>query len=178
METIMTAIKKAYEPILAILEANPEAKIKTVLEQIRGLASAKATRNATTFLKNDKGEVVAIFDYYFKRWMPVVGPKAVEFGKKEKTPTGFNNMSKEGVSLWTKQLREAKQAEIALLTRVTKGELKPTDIPAEQEKIKAQREAVAETDKGFATQDDLMKYLKKEGHNVAVQAIETKEVPA
>lgn len=157
------SIKKAFQPIMDILEANPDAKVKTVLEQIREYASAKASRNATNFLKDAEGVVVAIFDYYFKRWMPLVGDKAVEFGTKDKTPTGYNSMSKAGVSLWTKQLRVAKQAEVELLNKVMNGEVLPADIAAKQEEIKLQRDAIADTTDGFADQADLMKYLKKSG---------------
>lgn len=158
------SVKKAYTEIVALLEANKDKKVSSVLEQVIELASAKGNRAAgNTFMKDVKGNTVAIFDYYFKRWMPLVGDKAVEFGTKANTATGFNSMCKEGVSNWTKQQRVAKQAGADLLKRVAAGEVKPADIPAEQEKIEAERQAIVATELGFEDQAKLMKYLHKNG---------------
>ncbi|NCB95310.1 MAG: hypothetical protein EOM35_02400 [Negativicutes bacterium] len=164
----MATVKKAYQDIVNLLEANPDVKVSKILPQVIELAEAKNGAGAgTAFMKDAKGNVVAVLDYYFKRWMPVVGSKAVDFGAKAKTATGLNSMCKEGVSHWTKQQREAKNANAMLLTKVASGEVKPADIAKEQEKIEAARKAIVKTDLGFATQDELLAYLKKEGFTVA-----------
>ncbi len=166
------SIKKVYQPIVELLQTtianNPKAKITEVMDQVIAMASAKVSVGVgTTFLKDSAGNVVAIFDYYFKRWMPLVGANAVEFGKKANTATGFNTMSKEGVSHWTKQQREADNANKALIDRVVKGELQAGDIPAEQAKIEEARKAIVETTLGFATEDEVRAYLANEGVTLA-----------
>lgn len=158
------AIKKAYQDIVSLLEANADKKVSSILEQVVALASAKGGGGgAGAFIKDAKGTTVAIFDYYFKRWMPLVGTKAVEFGAKANTATGLNSMCKEGVSHWTKAQRVAKQANADLLTRVASGEIQPSDIAAEQAKIEATRQEIIETEMGFHTDDKekLLKYLAK-----------------
>lgn len=174
----MSNVKKAYTEIVALLEANKDKKVSSVLDQVIELASAKTNRaEGSTYVKDTQGNVVAILDYYFKRWLPLVGDKAVEFGKKDKTATGFNTMCKEGVSAWTKQQNEAKKALATLLNRVAAGEVKPADIAKEQEAIEATRKAinfpVGEDGKtielGFADRDSLVKYLAKNKVEVAAE---------
>lgn len=175
----MTQVKKAFQPLVDFLEANKDVKVKTILEQVIELTQAKTSRSdGNTFLKDAAGNTVAILDYYFKTWCPLVGSKAVEFGAKQKTSTGFNTMSKAGVSAWTKQQREAKQAGADLLKKVASGEVSPKDITAHQASIEESRKAIhfpvneagEVQEVGFATMEDLMKYLKKEGIEVAAPA--------
>lgn len=161
----MTQVKKAYQSIVELLEANKDVKVSKIFDQVVELASAK-TRTASegsNYIRDVNGNVVAILDYYFKRWMPLVGEKAVDFGAKAKTATGFNTMCKEGVSAWTKQQREARNASAALLQRLLSGELTNEQIPAEQARIEEERKAIVPTELGFADQESLMKYLKKSG---------------
>lgn len=163
------SIKKVYEPIISAmvsaLEANPKVKLADVLEEIKALASAKTARTVEgkSALRNSAGEVVAIFDYYFKRWMPLVGDKAVEFGKKANTNTGFNTMCKEGVSLWTKQQNEATKANKQLLEDVKAGTIQASDIGARQEEIETARKAIAPTELGFVSEEEVVAYLVSQG---------------
>lgn len=163
----MTQVKKVFQPLVDLLEANKDVKVSKIMEQIIELTMAKANRaEGSTFLKDAKGNTIAIFDYYFKRWMPLVGEKAVEFGAKQKTATGFNVMCKEGVSHWTKQQREAKNASSDLLKKVSSGEIKPSEIAAYQAQIEEGRKAIAKTELGFEKVEDLNKYLAKNGVDV------------
>lgn len=169
----MTQVKKAFQPIVDVLENalnnDSKAKVKDVIDQIIELAKAKVVGSGgLTYLKNTAGETVAIHDYYFKRWMPVVGDKAVEFGKKEKTGSGYNTMSKEGQNLWNKQLREAKNAEVQLLQDVAAGHVAPGDIVAKQAEIAQARASIAPTELGFASKDEVLAYLSS--MNVEVDA--------
>lgn len=164
----MAQVKKAYQGIVDLLEANKDKKVSSILDQVIALAAAKTSRSeGNVFKKDTQGNTVAIFDYYFKRWLPLVGDKAVEFGAKAKTATGFNSMSKLGVSEWTKRERVAKQANADLLNRVASGEVKPSEILAEQAKIEEARKHIVPTDLGFASEEDLMKYLAKNKIQVA-----------
>ena len=106
-------IKKVFVELHAFLEANADRKIKSILEEITILMSAKVagSTGASNVHKNEAGEVTHVLDYYFKTWMPVA---TVEFGAKASSASGLNTMCKEGVANWTKQQREFKKAKEAL----------------------------------------------------------------
>lgn len=158
----MTTVKKAFQPLIDFLEANADKKVKSILAEVIELTKAQTTRmEGSSFIKDATGTVVAIHDYYFKRWMPLVGPSAVDFGQKLKSATGLNTMCKEGVSNWTKQQREAKNGLASLLSKVASGELAPADIAVEQAKLEEARKAIVPTELGFATQEEVEAYLAK-----------------
>ncbi len=161
-------VKKVFEPIVALLTQatteNPKVKVADLMEQIIALASAKVNRGeGRTFIKDASGAVVAIHDYYFKRWMPLVGPSAVEFGAKAKTSTGFNTMCKAGVSLWTKQQRVADDANKQILKDLKDRKIQASDIDAIQAQIEVDRKAIAPTDLGFVSEDEVRAYLVSNG---------------
>ena len=169
----MSQVKKAFQPIADLLEANKDKKVSEILGSFLELAKAQVNRTTGEIaLYDNKGKVVGLYDYFLKRWMPLVGPKAVEFGPKAGTSTGYQGMSKLGLSAYTSQQRIAKNAELALLPDVIAGNVKPEEIPAKQAEIEAARTAtptqvtdtetkeVIEVSKlGFATQDELKSYL-------------------
>lgn len=131
----MATIKKAYVAIVDLLRANKGATVNDILPQVEELCAAKVGTGggkASTFHRDDEGNVVAIQCYYHKRWFRV---DETEFGKKASSASGFNSMSKDGQSKWNKQQAEAKKAEAGLLDQVMAGELAPEDIPGEKERI-------------------------------------------
>lgn len=154
-------IKKAYTELNDLLVANKGKKVEDILEAAQEIMAAKkgARAEGGSFIRDEAGNVVAILDYYYKRWMPLVGDEAVEFGLKKSSTTGYNTMCKAGVSAWTRQQREATQANEALLSQVAEGKIKPENIKAEQDKIEARRTAIEDTDLGFATREELDEYL-------------------
>ena len=168
------AIKKAYQEIVALLEANENKKIKTLLPQIIALCEAKnggGSEIGKTFLKDEDGEVLAIYCYYFKKWMPLCD---VEFGAKKSTATGFNTMCKEGVSNWTKQQRVATKAKEGLLEQLTSGDLEAVDLPAAQEAIEEARKAIVASSEDqfhFETADEVLVYLIVEAKDDAAAEI-------
>ena len=134
-------IKKAYTAIVELLEANKDATVASVLDQVKELAAAKVGTGgggkASTFHRDDEtGQVLAVFDYYFKKWM---SPLVVSFGAKATSASGLNNMCKEGVSNWTAARRKLDQVNKELLPQLMSGEI----TPAEAEQIKATAEAEA-----------------------------------
>lgn len=160
----MSAIKKAFQPIMDILTAALEAGTvdQGVFDEVQAVCVAKTGNGggkASTFHRDpETGEVVAIKCYYFGKWMD---PKVVDFGEKKTSASGFNSMCKEGNNLWTKQNNEAKKATAAILDRVESGELQPADIPAEKEAIEAARTAVQplEREDGYTGFDTLEECL-------------------
>jgi hypothetical protein len=164
------AVKKSFAPFMDIIESNLDARVSDIADQLRTLASTKArgntVGNSTTFIKDSRGEVVAILDYHFKRWMPLVGPQAVAFGQKSGSSTGYNQMCKEAVADWTKRQRDAKNANADLLAKVAAGEVAPHDIAARQAEIEAARTAPTTSTLGFASKEEVISYLEAEGYEV------------
>lgn len=121
-------IKKAFIGIHAILVANEDKKVKSVMSELVEIMSAKgAGGGASSVHRNEAGDIVGIMDYYFKVWLPV---KFVEFGSKANSASGLNTMCKLGVSLWTKQQRDFKKGKDVMLTDVQAGNILPTEIQA------------------------------------------------
>ena len=127
-------VKKQYEELHALLELNKNKKVSTIMPQLVELMNRKnnASGQANTFIKDDEGNVIAIYCYYHKQWELIA---KCDYGSKKGTATGLNTMCKEGVSKWTKQQRVKKQAEAGLLVQVAKKELEVDDIPEAQLKI-------------------------------------------
>ena len=143
----MTTVKKQFEEIYAVLEENKNKKVSSILPQLIELMSKKnnASGAANTFIKDDEGNVVAVFCYYHKKWELVTD---VEYGNKKGTTTGLNTMCKEGVSKWTKQQRVKKAQEAELLTKVSSGELAVEDIAGEQTRILETSKKIIEREDG------------------------------
>lgn len=155
-------VRKAYQELYAVLEANQDKEVKAILPDLLPLMQTRSGGGAaTTFHRNEEGEVIAIRCYYHKLWMD---PRLVEFGRRATSATGLNNMCKAGVSHWTKQQRELKAAEGALLERVASGELAPADIGAEQAKIQ-EHAARIEPFEGpaFETVEECIAYSAEQG---------------
>jgi len=151
MEAIMsTSVKKQYEELYTLLEANSNKKVSTIMPQLIELMSRKnnSSGQANTFLKDDEGNVIAIYCYYHKKWELL---SECEYGAKKNTATGFNTMCKEGVSKWTKQQRVKKQAGAELLTKVASGELKPEDIAEAQVVIAEEARVIIDREDGRGT---------------------------
>lgn len=143
----MSNIKKQYEELHALLVANSNKKVTTLMPQLIELMERKnnASGHSSTFIKDDDGNTIAVFCYYHKKWELV---SQVEYGSKKGTATGLNTMCKEGVSNWTKQQRVKKQAEAGLLAKVASGELMVGDIPAEQERLAIEAQAIVDREDG------------------------------
>lgn len=143
----MSTVKKQFEEIYAVLEENKNKKVSTILPQLVELMQKKnnASGAANTFIKDNEGNVVAIFCYYHKKWELVT---ECEYGNKKGTATGLNTMCKEGVSKWTKQQRVKKAQEAELLTKVSSGELAVEDIAVEQARILETSKEIIEREDG------------------------------
>jgi len=154
----MSTIKKAFVEIVETLQANTNELVGDILPQIIALASAKTGGGggkATTFHKNEDGQIVGVQCYYHGLWM---SPEVADFGKKASSATGFNSMCKDGVSKWTKQERVAKAAKEQLLLDVADGTVDAADLPAVMQDIEdARKEREPREDGyGFATLEELL----------------------
>ncbi len=140
-------IKKDFTELYAILEANKNRKVSSILPELLELMTKKnnASGSSNTFVKDDDGNTIAVFCYYHKRWECV---SECDYGSKKSTATGLNTMCKEGVSRWTKQQRAKKQAEAGLLGKLSSGELTVEDLPAAQADIEAASKEVIPREDG------------------------------
>lgn len=153
----MTTIKKAYVEIANLLNENANKKVSTILPQLMELMTAKSSGGSDigkTFLKDDNGEVFAVYCYYHKKWELV---ELCEYGAKKGTASGLNTMCKEGVSRWTKQQREAKKAKEALLDGVANGDIEVSDLADKQAEIEEARGEIIEREdrEGYDSADEV-----------------------
>lgn len=151
------AVKKQFEEIYALLEANKNKQVKTIMADLLILMQSKSSGSdlSRTFIKDDEGNVTYVYCYYHKKWESV---KVAEYGVKANTATGLNTMCKEGVSSWTKQQRAFKKAQAELLQQVAAQELSPEDLPALMEQLEAERKTieVRNDEHGFDTAEDIV----------------------
>jgi len=155
----MTTIKKAYVGIAELLEANKNKKVSTILPQLMELMTAKSSGGSDigkTFLKDDNGEVFAVYCYYHKQWELT---SECEYGAKKGTASGLNTMCKEGVSRWTKQQRVAKKTESLLLSAVASGDIEVSDLTDKQAEIEEAKQVIVarEDAQGYSTADETIK---------------------
>lgn len=147
----MSNIKKAYVDIVSFLEANQDKKVKSVLAEVVAMCEAKAGGGggaASTFVKDEAGNVVAIRCFYHQTWMD---PRVVPFGSKASSATGLNTMCKSGVSKWTKQQRQFKLAQEELLKQVADGSIQPADIATKLAEAEEARKVIVPLEGNYPT---------------------------
>ena len=136
----MATIKKAFQPIMSLLAVSiGEVLTQEVYDEAVALTCAKTGNGgsqATSFHKDDEGNVVAIRCSYFQKWFR---PADVEFGLKASSASGFNPMCKAAVSAWTKQQSDFKKAKETLLEDVAAGNVAASDISAHIEGLEEAR---------------------------------------
>jgi hypothetical protein len=145
------AIKKAYSEVIEFLTVNSGSKVSNVLDEVIAMCSAKSGGGggggSTSVRRDDEGNVSAVYCYYHKQWEDIT---EAEYGAKASSPTGLNNMCKEGTSQYSKQQRVAKQARDVLLTQVASGDVAPEDMSTVLADIEADRLAVVDRADGHA----------------------------
>ena len=133
------------------------------------MAEDKQTCNEepTYHVKSVEGKVVALRCCYYKRWMPLIGVGAVEFGTNQFTDSGYNYMCTSGARFWIEQNRVAKLENEALLDRLEAGDLTTDQLPALRVWIEHDRRYVVKTSSGFAARDEVVAHLKAQGISIA-----------
>ena len=156
----MSSIKKVFTEINAFLSANQGKLVSEVMPELLAMMSAKVTNNGPASFKNEKGEVIAVYCYYHKKWELV---NQHVYGAKSGTNTGLNSMCKLGVNQWTKQQREGKKAEAELLTKLANGELKVEDLVEARQSIEDKKSSIVFVESypiAFDTLEELENYLE------------------
>ena len=125
----MQNIKKPYQEIVELLQANQDKKVSSVLDAIIEIALSKK-KDSTIRYAEDGTTVTHIFCWYHKEW------ESVDlFGDKASSHSGKNTMCKQGVNCWTKQQRDFKKSKADLLELLQSGDLKVEDLQSEIEKL-------------------------------------------
>lgn len=127
-------IKKQFEELVALLEANKGKKVSTILPQVVELCSAK--QQAKTFKLDDEGNVTHVYCYYHKEWEDV---SECAYGTKKSSASGLNSMCKAGYNQWSKQQRDYKKAKEQLLQDVADGEVEASELQAMLNDLEAKR---------------------------------------
>ena len=154
---IIMSIKKDYVELVDFLKFNKDKKVSTLLDQIELMCSAKV-KNSTS-MYTEEGKLIAIYCYYHKQWELV---DEVVYGKKSTSKTGLNTMCKIGTSKWTKQQKQAKEAEANILQGIVSGKIKPEEIVNYQADIEEVRVSIDTTDmpRGFKTEEEVLEAIK------------------
>jgi len=153
----MSNVKKVFVEIANLLEENSNKKVSTILPQLMELMTAKSGGGSDigkTFLKDENGEVFAIYCYYHKKWELI---SECEYGSKKGTSTNLNTMCKEGVSNWTKQRRLAKKGKDELLTKVLDGEILQENLASAIEELEESTRVIIprEDGQGYDTAEEV-----------------------
>lgn len=141
-------IKKAFVPLLELLEANKNKKVEALLPQILALVTAKQLDR--TFAVNDAGEVTHIYCYYHKKWEALAD---VEYGAKKHSTHGYNTMCKEGVNAWTKQQRDYRVGLDQLLTAAIANKYDSDALTAQRLVLESARQAIIARKDGLGTDE-------------------------
>ncbi len=149
--------KETLHIVVDLMEKNRNSTVENLMPQIESLVTLPKKSESVT-IRNADGEPVAIKDLYFKRWMPLVGPKAVEFDK-EKSVIGFNVMCDFGYKLWNKQQREIKKQLYFLIDKLELKEIEIKNIANYLTIIKEYRNFIPPTELGFESKDEVLQYL-------------------
>ena len=163
--------KKMYVELVTFLENNSDKKVKSILDEVRQMCESKNTGGSeigTTFLKDTNGHTIAIFCYYFKKWVPL---SHVEVGTKINTASGYNTMCKEGVSNWTKQQRVAKNEGEELLAKLSDGSLLVEDLGTARQEIESRRKAIVEPKDAtyfFTSADEVLNFIAQSEQDAVV----------
>ena len=187
-------IKRVHAEGYALLleAANSGKTVKAILPQLEDLWSKSVGEIPyLTAFWNGKRMPVAIRCAYFHRMMPLVGERAVEFSRKELSPTGFGTLSKVGNSLYNDRMRRyhlavrSAQTDLAsarelLAKRPSKTTVKAMQDAeaalAECEKIKLVIEEPIGPRLGFDSVEQCIEFLRDQGAH-SFGASKSTEVP-
>lgn len=124
------SIKKPYQDIVRFLSANADLQVSEILDEVRKLCESKS--NTQTHVKNQAGEVIAVFCYFHKEWELV---SECEYGSKASSTTGLNTMCKRGVNGWTKTQSMLKKADAKILEDVMSGKIDASEIREKKDEV-------------------------------------------
>lgn len=128
-------IKKPFQEIVDLLEANKDKKVSSILDDIIEIAMSK--KQDSTVRRDEQGNVTEIFCWYHKEWEPVEW-----YGKKASSHSGFNTFCKEGVNSWTKQQRDFKKLKGELLEKLMSGEILQEDLEDHIKQLESDRDKI------------------------------------
>ena len=145
--------------IKEFLEMNSNKKVSSIQEELLAMISKLNSSTGKTFYRDEDGNILAIRCYYYKRWMPLVGPNSVEFGTKTSSTTGFNTMCKEGVKAWTRMNKSRKELDSRILDMLMSGELTHDEVKSYKSEQLEKINTIEPTDLGYDTLEECLDNL-------------------
>ena len=186
----MKKIKKAFQPLMQMLESNKGQQVTDeLIAQLTALPGVEAkagggSGGASSFVQVDVDgapQTAVIYDTFQEQFYAIegFGPQGVAVSRKNGTASGFNIHTSTGAVMYGKSrkaVNDAKAALDALKDRfLTTDEITKEEYVAQEKAINDQRdEDVAAIRNevqagGFATRDDAVNYLRDSGYTVVSQ---------
>ena len=181
----MSQVKKAFQPLFEMLEANKGKKIDdkliNSLKSIDGImpkaGGASGGAGHVETVVDGVRKVLAIYDTFQQGWYPVNGatPQAVTCGEKSGTRSGLNIHTGPGSTLYSKSRKLANDLTKALgdldemfesSNEMTKQEWQAKKEELRNAEAKAQKVLREEIVPGFDSEDAVKAHLKEHGHAV------------
>ena len=170
-------VRTANQDQLDFLLDNSDKPVYEILTAFASMCAARQRQSrGRTYVLDTSGAVVAINCGYYRRWMPLVGADAVEFGD-AKGATGFNSMCKDGQRAWQKANNAFNTEQRKATNAFLAGDIDEATLRARIDSASKVKLAVGSTELGFATAGELRQYFEDNGVNVT-QEIQDFEAPA
>ncbi len=145
----MSNIKKPFAELYAILDANREATVDELMDQLVPIMESSVAEKSHR-VNPDTGNL-EVFCYYHKEWEDTT---VIEYGSKASNKaTRLNTMCKCGVNQWTTQQREAKQQQAQVLDAVASGDIDASEIKDRLAEIEEQRKRIVPREEYLANKD-------------------------
>ena len=155
-----TQIKKQYEDIITLMQANPKRTLGTFMKDKAFIDLVTASRRATSYLSmtDNPKDAYAVFCGYHKQWELIVTDEEglCNYGTKSTSPTGHNTMCKVGHADWSATQRELAKVDQIVLSELMAGELTAEEVPTRKAKLVEDIEAKERQAKpiGYATEEE------------------------
>lgn len=179
----MTKIKKAFQPLITLLEQNEGKKItRDFIAQacaLEGVIAKAGGSGVVSFVRDKANKTLAIMDTFQNAWF-VVGDttnRGVPVSRKA-TASGYNSHTSVGAVLYGKDrklindhamaIEELKKQFFADDSSMTKDEFRAEEQTLNGQ-LDAERKALRDGNplkQGFASRDDVVAHLQQEGHDV------------
>lgn len=159
------AVKKAFQPIVAFLEANKDKTVSEILGDVIALTAAKGSRVASASLKDADGKTWAVRCYWHEQWELVDGEGAVEYGPKANTSTGLNSMCRSGTNQWNAANNGKKKQKEQIFQDLMAQKITHEEAQAQTAELNKPVEKVMDVP-GYATKEEAVAALAAMGITV------------
>lgn len=170
-------VKASHQPIYDQLMANQSRIDPEVFPGLIELCYGKA-KQIKNILDRSNNQV-AVVCWYFKRWMPLVGPRAVDFPSNKSQVHGLNKCCREGNKFYQQRLdafnavNTVVENETRLINQKLRSQLdekersslsaRLDELDAMMAEAEEAKTVIKHTHLGFETMEECMEYLVENG---------------